>query len=539
MRSDSVSLVYVKNKKNKTTYVYESTAYWDKEKQQSRNTRVCIGKLVDNVFVPNKQHRMQKELEQLRQEKPPASLPSESIRQFYGATYLLDRIGELYGIPQDLQTCFPDSYNQMLSLVYFLILEENNTISRFPKWAATHLLPYQGAISTQRCSELFQLVTEEAKNQFFHLQATRRDEQEFLAFDISTISSFFETLNQVKYRKDKQSDPMAEINLSLLCGERSEMPVSYKRLSSSLSDLPSIKGLLKDLEELVTGKIKLVLDYDLYSEEHINDLYTNHYKFLMGAPVASPFIQQHLEAVRDTIRTRAHYHTGYKLGCSSVMSVWPHERVKKRTSEVIRTDKRIYVHLYYDERLAIDDKIAFNKRLDLLEEELYANKRVPSHEHLYEKYFHLRQSQPRKISITLRQGALDAKQRDFGHFALISNDIKDPIEALEVYRSRTLIEDAFGNLKERLNMRGTLLSYEQNLEGKLFVQFVAHMYVAAIDKTMREKDLYTTHTMTSLLDQLDMLEQYHSDGHSPYLGEITEDQKELYAHFGFDEPFLP
>ena len=40
-----MSLVYVKNKRNGVTYAYESTGYWDRGKQQSRNTRVCIGKL--------------------------------------------------------------------------------------------------------------------------------------------------------------------------------------------------------------------------------------------------------------------------------------------------------------------------------------------------------------------------------------------------------------------------------------------------------------------------------------------------------------
>lgn len=96
-----MSLVYVRNKKNQTTYVYESTAYWDKEKQQSRNTRVCIGKLVDNVFVPNKQYTMQQELEQLRQEKSVPSNTSGSSRKFYGATYLLEQIAERYGIAED------------------------------------------------------------------------------------------------------------------------------------------------------------------------------------------------------------------------------------------------------------------------------------------------------------------------------------------------------------------------------------------------------------------------------------------------------
>nr|WP_319219061.1 hypothetical protein [uncultured Trichococcus sp.] len=50
-----MSLVYVTNKKNGTTYVYESTNYWDKEKKQSRSKRVCIGKLDEaGNLVPSK-----------------------------------------------------------------------------------------------------------------------------------------------------------------------------------------------------------------------------------------------------------------------------------------------------------------------------------------------------------------------------------------------------------------------------------------------------------------------------------------------------
>ena len=41
------------NKKTGVTYVYESTSSWDKEKKQSRNKQVCIGKLdlVSNEFM--------------------------------------------------------------------------------------------------------------------------------------------------------------------------------------------------------------------------------------------------------------------------------------------------------------------------------------------------------------------------------------------------------------------------------------------------------------------------------------------------------
>ena len=50
--------------------------------------------------------------------------PSLSVsRKFFGATYLLDRIGKKIGITEDLKACFPDSYRMILSIAYYLILE--------------------------------------------------------------------------------------------------------------------------------------------------------------------------------------------------------------------------------------------------------------------------------------------------------------------------------------------------------------------------------------------------------------------------------
>ena len=39
------AIVYQINKKTGVTYVYESISFWDKEKQQSRSKRRCIGRI--------------------------------------------------------------------------------------------------------------------------------------------------------------------------------------------------------------------------------------------------------------------------------------------------------------------------------------------------------------------------------------------------------------------------------------------------------------------------------------------------------------
>ena len=97
-------------------------------------------------------------------EKPAKRGPvpiTKTERFFYGATYLLDQIGQETGITSDLKTCFPKTYKQILSVAYYLILEDQNPLFRFKKWAKLHMHPYGSDIPSQRSSELFQSITEE------------------------------------------------------------------------------------------------------------------------------------------------------------------------------------------------------------------------------------------------------------------------------------------------------------------------------------------------------------------------------------------
>ena len=157
------------NKKTGVTYVYESEAYWDKEKQQSRSRRKCIGKLDPETgkLILSKKYLVEKELEALKK-RPPGSVPTvESKRLFHGTTYLFDAIGERLGVTRDLRQCFPDTYDKILSVAYYLIMEDQNSLSRFPKWGRTHVHPYGKELPSQRSSDLFSSIGEHAKQQFF------------------------------------------------------------------------------------------------------------------------------------------------------------------------------------------------------------------------------------------------------------------------------------------------------------------------------------------------------------------------------------
>ncbi len=127
-------------------------------------------------------------------------------------------------------------------------------------------------------------------------------------------------------------------------------------------------------------------------------------------------------------------------------------------------------------------------------------------------------------------------EKNYGYFALLSNGVKDPLTALDIYHSKDLIEKAFGNLKERLNMRRTSVSSDENLDGKLFVQFIALMYLSYISKAMTEKQLFKSYTIQELLDELDIIERFEQPGRKHRIGEMTNKQINLYESLGVAKP---
>jgi transposase len=104
----------------------------------------------------------------------------------------------------------------------------------------------------------------------------------------------------------------------------------------------------------------------------------------------------------------------------------------------------------------------------------------------------------------------------------------DAITALELYHNKDVIEKAFGNLKELLNMRRTLVSSEQSLEGKLFVQFVALIYLSYIKKQMQVSGLFKNYTLQGALDKLDVIECFEAPGQKLRVGELLQKQYDLY-----------
>ena len=85
-------------------------------------------------------------------------------------------------------------------------------------------------------------------------------------------------------------------------------------------------------------------------------------------------------------------------------------------------------------------------------------------------------------------------------------------------------------------MRLTLVSSEKSLEGKLFVEFIALIYLSYIKKRMQDAGLFKNYTLQSALDKLDIIECFEHPGQKLLVGEVLEKQKQIYVALGVPPP---
>ncbi len=111
----------------------------------------------------------------------------------------------------------------------------------------------------------------------------------------------------------------------------------------------------------------------------------------------------------------------------------------------------------------------------------------PEHDRLYAKYFDTTNTPVRGTKVIAREDALAHARKNYGFFVLLSNEVREPIAALEIYRNKDLVEKAFGNLKERLSFNRMAVSSDQSLDGKLFVEFIALIFSLILKEDARRE----------------------------------------------------
>jgi transposase len=508
------------NKRTGIEYVYESESYWDKNKKQSRyKPRKLIGHIdkATGKLVPN------------RATKAPQTAPL-SKRLFCGTAHLLENLSLQIGLANDLTNAFPNCSKAIMSVSQYLLSEGSSTMARFTRWSRTHAHPLGQEMSSQRLSELFESVSQDGLEALSRARIQRAGD-EYWFYDTTSISSYSEYIESVRWGKNKDNVPLPQLNIAAAMDAGSKLPVYFKNIAGNINDVSMIRSLLADAGQLGAGRMRLCLDRGFYSKGNIDALMKEHMKFLIGLKTSYSYVNDAIDKHCKDLREWRNYNKSERVFGICVPHEWECEQVRSRTRKTEKTVKRAYLLLYYMPERAVKDEEKFAQLLKCLSDELDHDHRHDGHERLYERYF----KRTRGGKFVGREEIIEAERARFGYFALLSNDATlSAKDALATYRAKDMIEKAFSDIKGRLDFRTPKVENTETLRGKLLCVFIALILACELRRRMSAADLYEHYTLHELLDELDIIECYECEGHRPRVLAITKKQRDIYKAVGIE-----
>jgi len=517
-------LSYHHNKKTGTTYVYSiEKNYWDKEKKSPRNKQVCLGKLNPETgeIIPSK--RRNKIVE--RAVSAPGVTATSKIT---GPYLILEQITKRHGIDKLLKKCFRDRWELILSLVYY-IAHKGAPLSRSEPWSSACLHPYGKTIASQRVSEMLQDISENERLRFMALWLEHVLEDDYLCYDITSVSSYARHNEYTHFGYNRDNESLQQINLAMLFGQKSCLPAYYRRMSGNISDVATLKTTVKSLDFLGKANLHLVLDRGFYSTKNIDELYQRRHKFTIAIPARRKWVENILDKHCESIASPSNYLTTSEdeaLYVATQLHKWGEKK------------HRAYLHIYYSAKRAAKDFDQFTRKLIACKEELLGGKPNKNNEELYNRYLLIKETPKRGLTVTFNEAEIQKyRKRYSGFFCILSNKITTAKEALNIYRNKDVVENCFDDLKNHLDMKRLRVHTAATMDSRLFLQFLALIYISSIRNTAQADDKLKNLTTREVMEEMETFTKItYSNHYGQIFTETTPLQRHTLAVFGAEVP---
>ena len=493
-----------------TVYVYRSEGYWDKDKKQARHRRVCIGKKdpATGAIIPSK-----------------STSPARSCRD-YGNFYFLQWIADQIGLTDVLKDIFPDIWGELLTCAFYEV-SERKPLYLCGSWTqSTMTIDGVTTLPSQRISDLLHDIgiRDRDRVSFFRAWAKKRSEQECIAFDITSVSSYSKLNEYLEYGYNRDGEDLPQINMAMLFGETSLLPIFYSVIQGSIRDMSTLHTMLTYAEELEITHVRFVMDKGFYSDTNIKEMANNRIKYA----IAVPFTTNLSKVMVDKHRA--------KLQSPSLTFSLNGDLIQGTAIATTIKGQKGTIFVYFNERLYLDLKEGLLKRILRLEHSLKGKRSKPSsHSDPCMKYLTVRRSKS-GLRISRNEEAIEASLRYKGYMVMISNDVRDPQECLAFYRAKDAVEKAFDNMKNELDMKRLRIHSETSMHGRTFVAFLGLVLQSWIDKKMKEKMMYKKFTQEEVFSELKRLKIIELTKGKKILTEVSKNQAFVFREFGLPIP---
>mgnify|MGYP005974452939 CR=1 FL=1 len=548
-----------KRKENINFYAMES--FWDREEKKRKKKQVFLGSCLKGRCVFNKsaldfanlfrgtqwerEYWNWRELSQINETNDIVVAQQDILDaddRRAGVSLVLDSVERELGLRDCLQAVFNSStVNKILSLAYFCATGSRRSLNYASVWTKDHYLPGDETegISEAGINRLLALIDASQILQFQTLWLKKFPKEQRLSLDITSVSTYSKNITDAMRGYNRDRENLEQINLLLLVGQTNKLPLWFEQLPGAISDITTIKDTVKLLTDIDNTSKDIVFDRGFASAENIACLQKNGIKFTMGIPLErfSWVVGEIQKAVKQYAFSRP----------EGSMQMFDEASVMQSSAITINkkiNGHRAYLHLYNCNYYRVESENRLAAQIQEVYELLCHEKplKTDGQKAIAEQCFIVKKTPVRGLSVkSIPENIEKFKNSLSGYFAILSNSLKDPYDAMYVYKLRDGIEKRFDDLKNEEDMRRLRVHSAHNMQARLFIQFIAEILRCGVLKKLQDlaqserreqfKKLRNM-TVTELLSEVDSLRRIRIANHQAFYKRPTLTQREILTIFG-------
>jgi len=322
-----------------------------------------------------------------------------------------------------------------------------------------------------------------------------------LIHDTTSISSYSNTISDIEWGYNRDDENLPQLNIAMVVERKKRIPLWYRVLPGSIPDVSSLKKTCEIVSGLGIDSFSFSLDRGFFSKANIASLIADKVDFIIGVPChhkqPTELINNHYDQLKSIDRIML-------IGESRI----------KYTSCIYKGEDtggntvNIRGHLFLDaDRRDMQLKKLETGIAELLEkaklasfpDESAAKKWINDTCGPLSKYFSTRTNDTRQ-TIILDSIAFEQDYRKCGvMLVLTSKNDPSPAQVLSDYRCRDIAEKVFDKIKNGVGFSRIRCQGNDNMEGRVFVAFVATVLRAIVEERMRSSGLLKKYSVDEAL----------------------------------------
>ena len=328
-------------------YKYKVEAYWDKEKQQSRQKRTYIGP----VEPKNKMYKAN-----LKQKNDSGKKFAKNIiHKNFGNIVFLNFIMNELGLKQLVGKHFQDDANDILGLImYEIINHDPSYLYRY--WQEDHYLPKGKKMQSKNISALCHRIGENQQAmlgfQKDWIQNVSTNDAVF--FDITSISSYSKNILSVERGYNRDNEKLPQINMGVAFSNSKSLPIFYKLYPGSIVDVNTLQNSAKYMKGFGINDFMFVLDRGFYSGANITELKEKEIDFLIPMPFSLNATKDLIKRHKKDLQNQKNYFT------------YGNEVLSYIKSKTIINNNEFDAHMFFNEQVELKQRYKLVQELKII-----------------------------------------------------------------------------------------------------------------------------------------------------------------------------